>query len=66
MWDELDEKQKLKYKDLILGFASLTEAFAQKSDENKLTKPIVNSKFQEKAFQKSFWGICRRYRQYIV
>lgn len=54
MWDELDEKQKLKYKDLILGFASLTEAFAQKSDENKLTKPIVNSKFQEKAFQKVF------------
>lgn len=61
MWTELPENSKNEYKRLILAFASLSEMFAQKSenseDENKdtgLPAPIVNSKFQETVFQKAF------------
>ncbi|MFP9068800.1 hypothetical protein ACLI2H_15380, partial [Enterococcus faecalis] len=55
--------KKEKYKSLITNFASLSEAFSQKSDsdnDKKITErvaPIVNSKFQETAFQRSFGAI---------
>lgn len=54
MWNELPNDQKNKYKRLILAFASLTEAFAQKADENEIPSPIINSKFQETVFQRAF------------
>lgn len=54
MWDNLPESQKNKYKKLITNFASLTEAFTQKSFGDKHVKPFVNSKFQETAFQYAF------------
>ena len=55
MWKDLPEKQKREYKRLILSFASLTGMFAQKAtdDESDVT-PIINSKYQETAFQRSF------------
>ena len=60
MWFELDEKDRDLYKRLILAYASLSEAFAQKedfsqnTDKKKLIRPIVNSKFQEACFQYAF------------
>lgn len=56
MWDDLPVNQKEMYKRLILAFASLTEMFAQKSNESNNSEivPIINSKFQETAFQKAF------------
>ena len=60
MWFELDEKDRDLYKRLILAYASLSEAFAQKedfsqnTDNKKLIRPIVNSKFQEACFQYAF------------
>lgn len=56
MWSSLPAKQKEKYQTLITNFASLSEAFSQKAEnaENEIVAPIVNSKFQETAFQKSF------------
>lgn len=55
MWNFLDENNKEQYKQLIINFASLSKAFAQKSsDENIIISPIINSKFQEAAFKKSF------------
>ena len=55
MWENLPKKQKEKYKRLILAYASLTEMFAQKSlDEDNDVAPIINSKYQETAFQKAF------------
>ncbi|MCK8624787.1 hypothetical protein LNP07_04580 [Apilactobacillus sp. M161] len=54
MWKNLPKKQKERYKKLITNFASLSEAFAQKSQDDQIISPIVNSKFQEKAFQVSF------------
>lgn len=55
MWIELSSDSKNEYKRLILAFASLTGMFAQKSvDENDDVAPIINSKFQETAFQKAF------------
>lgn len=55
MWDSLPEKEKERYEKLILNFASLSEAFAQKTEnEDTIVAPIVNSKFQETAFQKCF------------
>ena len=54
MWDELPKDKKEKYKKLITNFASLSEAFAQKSENDDIVAPIVNSKFQETAFQYSF------------
>lgn len=56
MWSELPTEKKEKYKLLITNFASLSKVFSQKSSEsngNDIT-PIVNSKFQETAFQKAF------------
>lgn len=58
MWDYLREDQKLRYKKLITNFASLSEAFTQKADNEKDTiTPIVNSKFQETVFQKVFGAV---------
>ncbi len=56
MWKTLPEEQKQKYQRMILTFASLTELFSQKSQEGDdiLPAPIINSKFQETIFQKSF------------
>ncbi len=55
MWKKLSSIQKGKYKKLITNFASLSEAFAQKEDDSKtVVMPIVNSKFQETAFQYAF------------
>ena len=64
MWDKLPNDQKILYKKLILGFASLSDAFAQKAvddeekeekdEEEKVTTPFINSKFQETVFRKSF------------
>lgn len=55
MWNDLPKFQKEEYKKLILAFASLTDMFAQKStDGNTEAAPIINSKFQETAFQRAF------------
>ncbi len=55
MWFDLPVSGKEEYKKLILAFASLTEMFAQKAaEEGQSTAPIINSKFQETAFQKAF------------
>ena len=60
MWFELSNDDKGVYKRLILAFASLSEAFAQKEDQSasqgksKVIRPIVNSKFQESCFQYAF------------
>ncbi len=57
MWKELPEEDKKEYKKMILAFASLTEMFAQKTDEQKELVPVLNSKYQEKVFHKTF-GAC--------
>lgn len=60
MWHELKEENKQKYKTFITNFASLSEIFSQKnSDEqhNQIVTPVINSKFQETVFQKSFGAI---------
>jgi len=57
MWETLPSEQKAEYKRMILAFASLTEVFAQKAEndeENNSYGPIINSKFQETVFQKAF------------
>lgn len=55
MWDELPLSQKNEYKRLILAFASLTDMFAQKASKDNMTAtPIINSKYQETAFQRAF------------
>lgn len=54
MWNKLPKHQKDNYRKLITNFASLSEAFAQKADSNDKIAPIINSKFQETAFQRSF------------
>lgn len=54
MWEKLPKDQKEKYKKLIVNFASLSEAFAQKANNRGSITPIVNSKFQEAAFQRAF------------
>lgn len=55
MWSSLPSGMKEEYKKLILAFASLSELFAQKNiaTDNKLI-PIIYSKYQETAFQRSF------------
>lgn len=59
MWGSLPDEGKKKYQRLILAFASLTEMFAQKTMEsNQNVAPIVNSKFQETAFQKAFDAVA--------
>lgn len=59
MWQDLPTKSKNKYKLLITNFASLSKVFSQKSvvSSNNNITPIVNSKFQETAFQKAFNAI---------
>ena len=64
MWKELPKDQIEFYKRMILAFSSLSEMFAQKaesdseqddeSDVKLLVSPIINSKYQETVFQKSF------------
>lgn len=60
MWEHLPDYQKEKYKRLMTNFASLSEAFSQKSESNaeldgsEIVAPIVNSKFQETVFQRAF------------
>ena len=59
MWSDLPEKQKREYKRLILSFASLTGMFAQKAtDDENDAAPIINSKYQETAFQRSFGAVA--------
>lgn len=59
MWEDLPRAQKEEYKRLILAFASLTGMFAQKSiDDDTEAAPIINSKFQETAFQRAFNAIA--------
>ncbi|MBO0422322.1 hypothetical protein [Enterococcus plantarum] len=63
MWSELDVHKKEKYRSLMTNFASLSEAFSQKVESEKTLEisesvaPIVNSKFQETAFQRTFGAI---------
>ncbi|WP_035765058.1 hypothetical protein [Butyrivibrio sp. NC2002] len=56
MWNNLSVEERAEYKKLILAFASLTNAFAQKADNNEpeMLSPIINSKYQETVFQKAF------------
>ena len=55
MWESLPQTGKNEYKRLILAFSSLTDMFAQKaSDSDQKVAPIINSKFQETAFQRAF------------
>lgn len=62
MWHDLKSENKKMYEKLITNFASLSEAFSQKgedpnSDNEGIVAPIINSKFQETVFQKSFDAI---------
>lgn len=55
MWEDLPKQEKKEYKKMILVFASLTELFAQKASEKHDTLiPILNSKYQETVFRKTF------------
>lgn len=57
MWNDLPEFERNEYKKMILAFASLTEMFAQKADneeEQTILSPIINSKYQETVFQRAF------------
>lgn len=55
MWNKLSHENRNQYKKLITNFSSLSEAFAQKEEgEDTIVAPIVNSKFQETAFQRCF------------
>lgn len=56
MWTDLPVAERNEYKRMILSFASLTEMFAQKADDDVPT-PIINSKYQETVFQKVFDAI---------
>lgn len=59
MWEKLPTDGKKEYKRLILAFASLTGMFAQKaSDGEQDAAPIINSKFQETAFQRAFNAVA--------
>lgn len=59
MWNHLPSEKKQKYQMLITNFASLSEAFAQKSEGDMGTvAPIVNSKFQETVFQRAFDAVA--------
>ena len=60
MWDKLRCKDKEEYKRLILAFASLSAMFSQKAEADQddvIPCPIINSKFQETAFQKAFHAV---------
>ncbi len=55
MWDKLSLKSRNEYKRMILAYASLTDLFAQKSSgKETIQSPIINSKYQERIFQKVF------------
>ena len=54
MWDDLSTEDKQEYRKMILAFASLTEMFAQKEDDDTIPAPIINTKYQETVFQKVF------------
>lgn len=57
MWKNLPETARDEYKKMILAFASLTEMFAQKADNEEadtVLSPIINSKYQETVFQRAF------------
>lgn len=54
MWFNLPVTQREYYQKLITNFASLSEVFAQKAEDNTSVAPIVNSKYQEAAFQYAF------------
>ena len=54
MWKNLLPEEKEEYKKLILAFSSLTEMFCQKSVDDEILTPIINSKYQETIFQKVF------------
>lgn len=59
MWKELPEDKREVYKSLILAFASLTEMFAQKAEGATYEQsPIINSKYQERVFQKAFGAVA--------
>lgn len=59
LWSDLPIEGKKEYKRLILAFASLTGMFAQKASEGEQdAAPIINSKFQETAFQKAFNAVA--------
>ena len=62
MWTDLPITERDEYKRMILSFASLTEMFAQKAEDDVPT-PIINSKYQETVFpissetaSKTFWN----------
>ncbi|MDX4992769.1 hypothetical protein SHY80_09215, partial [Streptococcus suis] len=63
MWEKLKVEQKEKYRTLITNFASLSEAFSQKSETDEENEtfnyvaPIINSKFQETVFQRAFQAV---------
>ena len=63
MWEKLKSEHKEKYRTLITNFASLSEAFSQKSetaeevDTFQYVAPIINSKFQETVFQRTFHAV---------
>ena len=40
MWKDLPENEKEEYKRMILAFASLTELFSQKNEENDVACPF--------------------------
>ena len=52
MWKDLLPEEKEEYKKLILAFSSLTEMFCQKSVDDEILTPIINSKYQETIFKK--------------
>lgn len=56
MWKKLNFEDREKYKTFIINFSSLSEAFAQKENDNnqKIIAPIINSKYQETAFRRAF------------
>ena len=54
MWNELLETDRNEYKRMILAFSSLTEIFCQKDEGKADAAPIINSKYQESVFQRSF------------
>lgn len=58
MWTNLPTDEKEEYKRMILSFASLTEMFAQKADDDTILSPIINSKYQETVFQKVFHAVA--------
>ena len=58
MWELLNDRDKENYRLLMTNFASLSEAFSQKAGDEEAVAPIVNSKFQETAFQKAFNAVA--------